>query len=227
MGGTTARIAAAAVAACGLLSLVIPALASAAGPLDGAERALTPVSQEVDAAAPPATKQVVTIVRDTAQVPPPIEHATPPKGGGRGAAPATPVQPGPRSTQRADQLGAVTPIVHNTRPTRTHARVETAPPSRTHGRKEIPPARSPEERAAGAGAVQRSHTAAVPPIGPPQPGPGLTATSRAVETGTAAVPPALLIVALAASFPVLLRWLRIPAPVARRPAFVPAPGPPG
>jgi hypothetical protein len=227
MGGTNARIAAAVLASCGILSLAAPTLAGAAGPLDDTSRGVAPVSQEVDAVAAPAVEQVVSIVRDTAKVPPPIERETPAKGSGRGAAPAMPVQPGVRSTHRANWSGAASPIARDTPPVRSRVRTEANRPSPFHGRKAMPAARSHPERAAGARSVHRSHPAAIRPTGAPQQGPGLTGVARSLETVAGAIFMAFLIVALATWLPFLLHSLRIPAPIVRRPAFALLLGPPG
>jgi hypothetical protein len=227
MGGTKARIAAAAVAACGTLSLAAPAHAGTAGALDDTARDVAPVSQEVDAIGPPAVEQVVSIVRDTAKVPPPIERETPAKGNDRGAVPATPVQPGPRSTHRADWSGAATPIARDTRPARARVRAETDRPSPPHGRKAMPPARSHEERAAGAGPAHGSLPEATQPTAPPRPGSGLAALAQALDTVSGTVFTAFLILVLATSLPLRFNRLRIPAPIVRRPAFIPLLGPPG
>ena len=227
MGGTNARIAAAAVAACGTLSLVAPALAGAAGPLDDTARGVAPVSQEVDAIAQPAADRAVSIVRDAAKVPPPIEREMPAKGSDRGAAPASPVQAGPRSMHRAEPPGAVAPIARDSRPVRLHVSAETNRPSPPHGRKAMPPARSHRERAAGAGAGHGSQRVTGHPIGAPPEGPGLTGLARAPGAATDMIFTAFLLVALVTSLPFLLRRLRIPAPVVYRRAFAPLLEPPG
>jgi hypothetical protein len=227
MGGPQAWIAAGALAACGMLSLATPALARAADVLDDTSRAIEPASQAVDTLAQPAVVQVVSNVPDPAKVPPPIERETPVKGSGRDAASAMPVRPGPRSTHRAVHPGAVVPIARDVRSARPDIRAETARPSPSHGGKELPPARSHRERAAGVDPVHRSHPAAIRPIGPPHHGPGVAAVSRVLETWSAAVLSALLVLAIATFVPFLLRWLRIPTPAAPRPAFAPAPAPPG
>jgi hypothetical protein len=227
MGGTTARIAAAVVAVCGTLSLAAPAHAGTAGAFDDTARAVAPGSPEVGAIAPAAVEQVVSIVRDTANVPPPIERETPAKGSDRGAVPTRPVQPGPRSMHRADRSGAVTPIARDSRPAHAHVRAEATRPSPPHGRKATPPARSHRERAAGAGPVHAPPTQSVQPTDRPQHGPGLASLTRAVDNASGAVFAPFLIVVLATWLPFLLSRLRIPAPIVRRPASIVLLGPPG
>jgi hypothetical protein len=225
MGGTKAWTAV--LAACGMLSLAVPALARAADVIDDASRAIEPASQAAGTLAGPAAAQVVSNVPDPAKVPPMIERETPAKGSGRDAAPAMPVRPGPRSMHRVVHPGTAVSIARDDRSARSHARAETVRPSPPHGRKALPPARSQRERAAGADPMHRSHPAAIRPIGPPKHGPSLASVSRGLETWSAAVPSALLVVAIAMFSPFLLRWLRIPTPAAPGVAFVPAPAPPG
>jgi hypothetical protein len=227
MGGTNARIAASALAVYGLLSLAAPAQARAGSVLDDAAQAVAPVTQAVDTTARPALDPVVSNVPGPAKVPPPVERETPAKGNGRDTAPVAPVRPGPRSAQLAARAGATVPVARDARPARPRFRAETARPFPPHGRKELPLARSHRERAAGAGAARRPHPAALRPSRPPRHAPGLAAVSRTIETWSAAVPSALLLVATAASIPFFLRRLRIRAPVAPRPALMTAPGPPG
>jgi hypothetical protein len=226
MGGTTARIAAAVLAACGMLALAAPAQAGAAGTLDDSVRGLAPVSQEIGAIAQPAADSAVSIVRDPAKVPPPIERETPVKGSDRGAAPATPVQSGPRSTHRVDRSGAP-PIERDIRPARLHVRAGTNRPSLTHGRKAMPPARSHAERAGGSAPVRSSEIVTAPAATPAQPGPGLTGIASSPGTVTGMILTAFLIAAIAACLPFLLNWLRIPATIVRRPALAPLLEPPG
>ena len=226
MGGTKARIAVAAASACGVLLLGAPA-ASAAGPIDQPVEALPPASQAIDGIASPTVDQAVSTVREAANVPPPIEHATPAEGNGRAAVPATPVQHGPRSTHRADRTGAVGSIARDSRPERIRNRTETNSPSPPHGRKEMPPARSHRERAAWARAAHGSRSVA-PEWAAPQPHrPGLTRIAQAIDPVIAIAFAVSLLLALATSLPFLLRPLRIPAPISRRPAFVSAFEPPG
>jgi hypothetical protein len=226
MGGTTARIAVAAVAFCGMLSPGALAPAAAAAPLDDAAQAVSAVTQTVDGIAAPATKQAVSTVPDTANVPPPIERATPAQGGDRAAVPATPVH-GPRSEHRAGQPGAAAPIARDSRPARGHVRAGTNRPSPPHGRKAMPPARSHAERAAGARSAGRSHAVTSAPRRSPGPRPGLAGAARALESPVATVFAAFLLAALVTFLRFDLRPLRVPAPMSRRLAFVSPIDPPG
>jgi hypothetical protein len=234
MEGFQARGAALGVALCAALILGAPAWAAADSPLAAAVApgappvpAVTAATETVDAAIAPALRQADAVASEVAGVASSARRAAPAVDGGVGAKPvAQPVRRMARVAQPAERQSAARPAGRGHSP-RAHERVPVRPrtSSPPHGRKTTPPARSDDERAAGAPAAG-AHPA-VEAGQPRGPGPGIAGAARALEAFTGMAFAAFLVAALGALLQRLLRPLRIPSPASALPAFAAPVEPPG
>jgi hypothetical protein len=233
MGGMYPRYAHIAVLATAfaVLTLGAPAPALAAGPLDAVIPAV-PSAGETAAGVTGEAQQAASAVREAADANAPAVAVE--RAGGNGSLPV-PAAAADASAGRRDNgptktvagPAAATRSNHVTRAAaerRSHAQ-RSSPPHRHHA---VPSARShpgragvsrppADHRPAPRTSAQRDH----------ERGPGLAGAAGAPPVPIVSLLGALLLAALAASRPSILRTLDLPVPVLRRPALVSPVEPPG